>query len=183
MGPGENTLAFPVENLELNPTEFSVVLDTSDSDTLGLLSVVTHVQYSDDQGNSPGMGRLMIAKWSSLVECNEDDTRTAEGPAIGKSISRNRILEEEEDGNEEEDFDCSPCEDLSEAEMEELAKYDNGGKFVVCDPTCLDGVSDPIHCNCEFLPNVSGKSDGSWRLWSRLCRECFIRSARRSFLV
>lgn len=27
--------------------------------------------------------------------------------------------------------------------------YDGGGKIIVCDPTCNDGVSDPSHCNCK----------------------------------
>lgn len=47
------------------------------------------------------------------------------------------------------DYDCSVCSNLTTAEEEALASYDNGGKIIVCDPTCLDGVTDPIHCNCE----------------------------------
>ena len=53
--------------------------------------------------------------------------------------------------NDSIEFDCGPCADLSDDEVEALAKYDNGGKTIVCDPTCLDGVSDPIHCNCEYV--------------------------------
>lgn len=45
-------------------------------------------------------------------------------------------------------YDCAVCSDLTTAEKEALASYDNGGKKIVCDPTCLDGVSDPTHCNC-----------------------------------
>lgn len=55
--------------------------------------------------------------------------------------------DDEEEGSE---FDCSPCADVTDAHVEALAKYDNGGKQIVCDPTCLDGVSDPTHCNCKL---------------------------------
>ena len=41
------------------------------------------------------------------------------------------------------------CADITAAQQEALDSYDNGGKIIVCDPTCVDGVSDPIHCNCE----------------------------------
>ena len=58
------------------------------------------------------------------------------------------------DGDDDDDnsseYDCSLCEDLTDAQIEALAAYDNGGKEIVCDPTCLDGISDPIHCNCEL---------------------------------
>ena len=54
------------------------------------------------------------------------------------------------DDDEESDLDCSPCEDLTDAQVKALAAYDNGGKQIVCDPTCLDGVSDPTHCNCKL---------------------------------
>ncbi|CAM9652063.1 unnamed protein product, partial [Laminaria digitata] len=52
------------------------------------------------------------------------------------------------------EFDCSPCTDLSATQVEVLATYDNGGKQVVCDPTCLDGVSDPKHCNYFGLGQI-----------------------------
>jgi len=49
------------------------------------------------------------------------------------------------------EYDCSVCYNLTTAQEEALASYDNGSKKVVCDPTCLDesGVTDPTHCNCE----------------------------------
>eukprot|EP00903_Cladosiphon_okamuranus_P020353 g18673.t1 len=39
------------------------------------------------------------------------------------------------------------CADISPAQEEALAMYDNGGKIIVCDPTCTDGYSDPSHCD------------------------------------
>ena len=48
------------------------------------------------------------------------------------------------------DVDCSACSNLTDVQQEVLASYDNGGKRIVCDPTCLDGVTDPTHCNCEY---------------------------------
>lgn len=42
------------------------------------------------------------------------------------------------------------CADLTPAQTEALEMYDNGGKIIVCDPTCVDGESDPSHCNCEL---------------------------------
>lgn len=47
------------------------------------------------------------------------------------------------------DDECSVCSNLTDEQVAVLASYDNGGKQVVCDPTCLDGVTDPLHCNCE----------------------------------
>ena len=49
------------------------------------------------------------------------------------------------------EYDCSVCSNLTTAQEEALASYDNGSKKIVCDPTCLDesGVTDPTHCNCE----------------------------------
>ena len=47
-------------------------------------------------------------------------------------------------------IDCSVCVNVSAAQVEALATYDNGGKQIVCDPACVDGVSDPTHCNCEY---------------------------------
>lgn len=49
-------------------------------------------------------------------------------------------------------YDCSRCTDISDAQKEALASYDNGGKKVVCDPTCMDTVSDHIYCNCKSCP-------------------------------
>eukprot|EP00752_Nemacystus_decipiens_P017851 g16007.t1 len=46
------------------------------------------------------------------------------------------------------------CYDLTDAQEEALAKYDNGGKTVVCDPTCLDSSVDPLHCNYFGLDQV-----------------------------
>ena len=42
------------------------------------------------------------------------------------------------------------CADISPAQQEALANYDNGGKIIVCDPTCEDKNGDPMHCNCEL---------------------------------
>lgn len=52
---------------------------------------------------------------------------------------------------------CTPeeeaaCANLTPAQREALDMYDSGGKIIVCDPSCEDGVSDPIHCNCECSP-------------------------------
>ena len=49
---------------------------------------------------------------------------------------------------------CSPeeeamCADISEAQKEALSNYDNGGKVIVCDPTCEAAGGNPMHCNCE----------------------------------
>lgn len=193
---GGNTITFSADSLEPNPTDFSVMLDTTD--VASGTSVVSYVAYSDTQENSPDMSSLM-ALLSSVRECNEDDAAGAtvvgdhEGAAAGAMaeedhedaadatmaeerhedaaadtmvgddaaggamaeegmgvVSVSRRLQEEEEG--EEAFDCSPCEDLSEGQIEALANYDDEGvKEIVCDPTCLDGVTDPLHCNCEFL--------------------------------
>lgn len=48
------------------------------------------------------------------------------------------------------------CYDLTDAQAEALANYDNGGKTVVCDPTCLDSSVDNQHCNCEWDTFISG---------------------------
>ena len=48
------------------------------------------------------------------------------------------------------EHECSVCFNITSAQEEALGSYDNGGKKIVCDPTCLDGVTDPIHCNCEY---------------------------------
>ena len=49
------------------------------------------------------------------------------------------------------EYNCSVCYNLTTAQEEALASYYNGGKKIVCDPTCLDEsrVTDPTHCNCE----------------------------------
>lgn len=47
------------------------------------------------------------------------------------------------------------CYDLTEAQMEALANYDNGGKRVVCDSTCLDSGINNLHCNCEGASRFS----------------------------
>ena len=51
-------------------------------------------------------------------------------------------------------YDCSRCADISAAQMVALASYDNGGKKIVCDPTCMDSVSDHIYCNCKLWTTV-----------------------------
>lgn len=49
----------------------------------------------------------------------------------------------------------SPLPPPSWTKQEEaLAMYDGGGKVIVCDPTCNDGVSDPSHCDCEYWKRV-----------------------------
>ena len=48
------------------------------------------------------------------------------------------------------EHECSVCFNITSAQEEALGSYDNGGKKIVCDPACLDGVTDPIHCNCEY---------------------------------
>ena len=53
--------------------------------------------------------------------------------------------------DEEEDDECAPCMDLTDGQVRALDSWDNGGKRIVCDPTCLDGVSDRTHCNCEYV--------------------------------
>ncbi|CAM9211322.1 unnamed protein product [Ectocarpus sp. 12 AP-2014] len=52
------------------------------------------------------------------------------------------------------DDECSVCSNLTDEQVEVLASYDNGGKQVVCDPTCLDGVADPLHCNYFGLGQI-----------------------------
>ena len=54
------------------------------------------------------------------------------------------------DDDGESGLDCSACADLSDAQAEALAMDNRGVERIACDPTCLDGVSDPLHCNCEF---------------------------------
>ncbi|CAM9936328.1 unnamed protein product [Ectocarpus sp. 4 AP-2014] len=54
------------------------------------------------------------------------------------------------DGGDEDDYDCAACSSLSNAQVEALASYDNGGKRVVCDVDCLSSSPyDVASCNCE----------------------------------
>lgn len=124
---------FPAETLEYNPAEFSVALDTT-SITIGT-KIVTYVSYSDNQGGYLDVSGA-TAPLASTLECDWYATP-------GSATDGSRKLHE---GHE---HDCDICSDLSSTQLEALAAYDNGGKKIVCDPTCLDGVSDPIHCNCK----------------------------------
>lgn len=54
--------------------------------------------------------------------------------------------------------------------------YDNGGKVIVCDPTCNDGVSDPSHCDCE-LNRVPSSLGICWRMYR--CVPFFTRMCSR----
>ena len=160
--PAANAITFIVESLASNPTKFSLVLDTTTTtDFPSGAGVVSQVIYSDIEGNSPDMSSLFTL--SSTLECNEGageiragdnadaaaDSTAHDDVAPMFGISRTLQEEEEEEEEEREDFDCSPCGNLSEAELEELAKYEDGGKLVFCDPTCLDEGADLTHCNCE----------------------------------
>lgn len=49
--------------------------------------------------------------------------------------------------------DCSACSNLTPAQEKVLGSYDNGGKMIVCDSRCVDGVSDQTHCNCKYICN------------------------------
>ena len=137
-----------METLESNPTEFKVVLDTTD--VAKGTNLVSYVAYSDDQGNAPDVSGLMTFFASSAIECD--------GPtAIDTAADISRRLHP---GHEE--YDCDVCANLSDAESEALAMYDNGGKQIICDPTCLDGVTDPIHCNCK------SRADQGYGVWGSL---------------
>lgn len=46
---------------------------------------------------------------------------------------------------------CNACFDLTPDQLDVLSKYDNGGKDIVCDQTCLDSDYDHTHCNCEYM--------------------------------
>lgn len=144
----ENAATFLGETLEstTSSAEFSVVLDTT---TTGVATdttkIVTYVSYSDNEGNYRDLSGL-VTPLASAHECDWYAT-----PSIVADVSRK--LHDDDEGHEHDggDYgDCDICSDLSSAQLEALAMYDNGGKKVVCDPTCLDGVSDPIHCNCEW---------------------------------
>lgn len=67
-------------------------------------------------------------------------------PIVTPAITSINDDEKENDGSE---LGCSACADLSDAEVEALAMNDRGIERVACDPTCLDGVSSPLHCNCN----------------------------------
>lgn len=121
-----NNADFFVENLEAGPSEFTVTLDTCG--VAAGTRLVTSVAYADAEGNRADVSGLLSA--GSVAECSR------------ASAARRKLHDDH--------FDCSVCESLTSAEIEALAKYDNGGKKIVCDPTCLDGVTDPLHCNCEF---------------------------------
>lgn len=56
-------------------------------------------------------------------------------------------------------YDCSTCFNLTTAQNEELTNSDDGEKTIVCDLTCLDGVSDPIHCNCKYICQYDDDDD------------------------
>lgn len=63
----------------------------------------------------------------------------------------------ETDGDDLSD-ECAACFDLTDAQREVLASYGEGGKQIICDPTCEDGVSDVSHCNCEIPLSFFSKS-------------------------
>ena len=130
---GSSMVTFFAETLESNPTEFAVVLDTTGVATDS--KVVTYVSYSDNEGSFPDMSGLMTVA-SVAPECN---------PYTASEARRKLQTGGEYD-------ECDVCSNLSSAQLEALDMYDNGGKKIVCDPTCLDGVSDPTHCNCKCLP-------------------------------
>lgn len=51
------------------------------------------------------------------------------------------------------DAACAACSELTEAQVEALAAYPDGGKQIFCDATCVGG-DDVLHCNCEWLVRV-----------------------------
>ncbi|CAN0326318.1 unnamed protein product [Pylaiella littoralis] len=63
-------------------------------------------------------------------------TGTGSGGGGGQSISSDCTADE-----------IAKCGDISQEQEEALAQYDNGGKIIVCDPTCSEDGVDPIHCN------------------------------------
>lgn len=129
-------VTFFAETLGSNSTQFIAMLDTTGvvADT----SAVTYVSYLDNEGNSPDMSGLMAVA-SAAPDCDQY-------PAT--EVRRKLYRESEYDFYD----DCELCANLSSAQLEALDMYDNGGKKIVCDPTCLDHVSDPTHCNCKCLP-------------------------------
>lgn len=115
---------------------------------------------SDDaspaQTPSPTLAPAVASTPSPVVTgtSTDDDATSAGTPS---PITAPSPQDNDDDGDDDgvdgdsSEFDCSACEDLTDAQIEALAKYDDdGGKAIVCDPTCLDGVSDPLHCNCEL---------------------------------
>lgn len=55
---------------------------------------------------------------------------------------------------DEDEDDCAACSNISDAQAEALADHDNGGKTIVCDPTCLEVGGDPSHCNYFGLGQI-----------------------------
>ena len=135
--PGENVAIFYAETLESNPTEFTVVLETAGM-AVGT-NVVTYVKYSDNEGNSPDMSGLMTLP--STLEC-DDDGGTVFDAAATTGVSRELQVAPL--------YTCDVCFDLLLDQRDVLAMYDNGGKRIVCDPTCVDNVSDHTDCNCKL---------------------------------
>ena len=129
-------VTFFAETLETNSTRFSVMLDTTG--VAADSSAVTYASYLDNEGNLPDMSGLMTVA-SAAPGCDRHPATKA----------RRKLHRESEDDLHD---DCELCAGLSSAQVEALDMYDNGGKKIVCDPTCLDHVSDPTHCNCECLP-------------------------------
>ena len=100
-------------------------------------------------GTPPPTPDIVVTSTPSPVttRTSTDDDATSTGTISPTSVTSPKDYDDDDDS----DFDCSPCEDLTDAQIEALARYgDDGGKTIVCDPTCLDGVSDPLHCNCEL---------------------------------
>lgn len=129
---GANMATLYVETLESNPVEFVVVLDTTGI-AMGT-NVVTYLSYSDEQGNDPDASGVVA--FAPELECGGHVT-------VYNAAEVARKLQE---GDES---DCDVCSGLSIAQVEALAMYDDGGKQIICDPTCLDSSYDPTHCNCE----------------------------------
>ena len=154
----ENIAAFYADTLESNPTEFAVVLDTA-AVAMGN-NVVAYVDYSDDQGNAPDMSGLMGVAFT--LECDEFITLdTATTTAASRKVQpgsdqyHRGMLDDFVAGVPRELYadplyDCDVCSDLSQDEQAVLDMYDNGGKRIVCDPTCLDSGADRTHCDCKF---------------------------------
>lgn len=172
-----NTVTFAVDSLESNPTEFTVTLDTC-SATAGT-SVVSLVEYTDEEGNLAGVSSLLTA--ASVENCptpsplegatpspvtpspvgqstpspvqapsasaTAPPTSVPEGATPSPTVGTGGSTETQPPVTV--DSDCAVCSNVSSAQLEALASYDNGGKRIVCDPTCVDGVSDPSHCNCK----------------------------------
>ena len=156
-----NIATLAIGNITSDGTDVLVQLETC---TLadGIISVVTNVSYSDDQGNSPDFTSLLDA--GEAQKCTPGPTPalttptstpspitttpTTPAPTISTPPTTAPTTASPPTGGLE-PYDCTMCSDLTDAQKEALAGYDNGGKKIVCDPTCVDGISDPIHCNCE----------------------------------